>query len=410
MKLFKTYSEKEVKRVMPIVNKINSLEPEMEKLTDHELKEKTEYFKKQLSEGKKLDDILPEAFAVVREASKRALGMRHFDVQLIGGIILHQGRIAEMKTGEGKTLVATLPVYLNALEGKGVHVITVNDYLAKRDSEWMGKLYKFLGLSVGLVIAGMDPQAKQKAYAADIIISVRDLCKCFGDFIAVDHITFDVKRGEIFGFLGANGAGKTTAMRMLCGLSYPTSGRGMVAGYDVMTQGEEIKKHIGYMSQKFSLYDDLTVRENIRLYAGIYGLSRYQMLRRTVEMLNRLHFRSEIDTLVGSLPLGWKQKLAFSIATLHRPEVVFLDEPTGGVDPVTRRQFWEMIYEAASGGTTVFVTTHYMDEAEYCSRVSIMVDGKVKALGSPAELKKQYAVGSMDEVFRILARSAKRGE
>jgi len=236
----------------------------------------------------------------------------------------------------------------------------------------------------------------------DIIISVRDLCKCFGDFVAVDHITFNVKRGEIFGFLGANGAGKTTAMRMLCGLSYPTSGRGMVAGYDVMTQGEEIKKHIGYMSQKFSLYDDLTVRENIRLYAGIYGLSRYQMLRRTVEML---HFRSEIDTLVGSLPLGWKQKLAFSIATLHRPEVVFLDEPTGGVDPVTRRQFWEMIYEAASGGTTVFVTTHYMDEAEYCSRVSIMVDGKVKALGSPAELKKQYAVGSMDEVF-----SAKRGE
>ena len=200
----------------------------------------------------------------------------------------------------------------------------------------------------------------------DIIISVRDLCKCFGDFVAVDHITFNVKRGEIFGFLGANGAGKTTAMRMLCGLSYPTSGRGMVAGYDVMTQGGEIKKHIGYMSQKFSLYDDLTVRENIRLYAGIYGLSRYQMLRRTVEMLNRLHFRSEIDTLVGSLPLGWKQKLAFSIATLHRPEVVFLDEPTGGVDPVTRRQFWEMIYEAASGGTTVFVTTHYMDEAEYC--------------------------------------------
>ena len=227
----------------------------------------------------------------------------------------------------------------------------------------------------------------------DIIISVRDLCKCFGDFVAVDHITFDVKRGEIFGFLGANGAGKTTAMRMLCGLSYPTSGRGIVAGYDVMTQGEEIKKHIGYMSQKFSLYDDLTVRENIRLYAGIYGLGRYQMLRRTVEMLNRLHFRSEI-----------------SIATLHRPEVVFLDEPTGGVDPVTRRQFWEMIYEAASGGTTVFVTTHYMDEAEYCSRVSIMVDGKVKALGSPAELKKQYAVGSMDEVFRILARCAKRGE
>ncbi len=245
---------------------------------------------------------------------------------------------------------------------------------------------------------------------SEVIISVKDLCKCFGDFTAVDHITFDVRRGEIFGFLGANGAGKTTAMRMLCGLSYPTSGSGMVAGYDVMTQGEEIKKHIGYMSQKFSLYDDLTVRENIRLYAGIYGLSHYETLRRTVTVLNRLRFRDEADTLVGSLPLGWKQKLAFSVATLHRPEVVFLDEPTGGVDPVTRRQFWEMIYEAASGGTTVFVTTHYMDEAEYCSRVSIMVDGKIEALGSPAELKQKYTAGSMDEVFRILARRAKRSE
>lgn len=245
---------------------------------------------------------------------------------------------------------------------------------------------------------------------SEVIISVKDLCKCFGDFTAVDHISFDVRRGEIFGFLGANGAGKTTAMRMLCGLSYPTSGSGMVAGYDVMTQGEEIKKHIGYMSQKFSLYDDLTVRENIRLYAGIYGLSRYETLRRTVTVLNRLRFRDEADTLVGSLPLGWKQKLAFSVATLHRPEVVFLDEPTGGVDPVTRRQFWEMIYEAAAGGTTVFVTTHYMDEAEYCSRVSIMVDGKIEALGAPAELKREFGAESMDEVFRILARGAKRSE
>lgn len=244
----------------------------------------------------------------------------------------------------------------------------------------------------------------------DVIISVQDLCKCFGDFTAVDHITFEVRRGEIFGFLGANGAGKTTAMRMLCGLSYPTSGSGRVAGFDVMTQGEQIKRHIGYMSQRFSLYDDLTVRENIRLYAGIYGLGRYETLRRTVSVLNRLHFRSEADTLVGSLPLGWKQKLAFSVATLHRPEVVFLDEPTGGVDPVTRRQFWEMIYEAAAGGTTVFVTTHYMDEAEYCSRVSIMVDGKIEALGAPAELKREFGAESMDEVFRILARGAKRNE
>lgn len=244
----------------------------------------------------------------------------------------------------------------------------------------------------------------------DIIISVKELCKCFGDFTAVDHITFEVRRGEIFGFLGANGAGKTTAMRMLCGLSYPTSGSGTVAGFDVMTQGEQIKRHIGYMSQRFSLYDDLTVRENIRLYAGIYGLSRYETMRRTVTVLNRLRFRSEADTLVGALPLGWKQKLAFSVATLHRPEVVFLDEPTGGVDPVTRRQFWEMIYESASGGTTVFVTTHYMDEAEYCSRVSIMVDGKIEALGAPAELKNRYGAESMDEVFRILARGAKRRE
>lgn len=244
----------------------------------------------------------------------------------------------------------------------------------------------------------------------DPIISVRNLCKRFGSFTAVDHISFDVGRGEIFGFLGANGAGKTTAMRMLCGLSYPTSGNGTVAGYDVMSEGEQIKRHIGYMSQRFSLYDDLTVRENIRLYAGIYGLSRRQMLRRTVVLLDRLDFRSEIDTLVGALPLGWKQKLAFSVATLHRPEVVFLDEPTGGVDPVMRRQFWELIYEAASEGTTVFVTTHYMDEAEYCSRVSIMVDGRICALGSPSALKKQFAAGSMDEVFRTLARGAKRTE
>lgn len=245
---------------------------------------------------------------------------------------------------------------------------------------------------------------------SDTVISVRELCKDFGAFRAVDRITFEVSRGEFFGFLGANGAGKTTAMRMLCGLSYPTSGSGTVAGYDVMTQGELIKRRIGYMSQRFSLYEDLTVRENIRLYAGIYGLTRYGTLRRTVELLDRLQFRSEIDTLVGELPLGWKQKLAFSVATVHRPEVVFLDEPTGGVDPVTRRQFWELIYEAAAEGMTVFVTTHYMDEAEYCSRVSIMVDGQIRALGSPAELKSRFSVATMDEVFRTLARGAKRTE
>ncbi|WP_416989033.1 ABC transporter ATP-binding protein [Alistipes dispar] len=242
------------------------------------------------------------------------------------------------------------------------------------------------------------------------IISVRELSKSFGGFKAVDRISFEVARGEIFGFLGANGAGKTTAMRMLCGLSRPTSGGGTVAGYDIARQGERIKRHIGYMSQRFSLYDDLTVIENIRLYGGIYGLSWREILRRAVALLRRLDFRRESRTLVGALPLGWKQKLAFSVATLHCPEVVFLDEPTGGVDPVTRRQFWELIYEAAAGGMTVFVTTHYMDEAEYCSRVSIMVDGRIRALGAPAELKREFAAESMDEVFRTLARGAKRTE
>ncbi len=242
------------------------------------------------------------------------------------------------------------------------------------------------------------------------IIRVRELSKRFGDFTAVDRITFDVARGEIFGFLGANGAGKTTAMRMLCGLSYPTSGSGTVAGFDIAREGELIKRHIGYMSQRFSLYDDLTVMENIRLYGGIYGLSRREILRRTAALLERLDFRAERHTRVGRLPLGWKQKLSFSVATLHRPQVVFLDEPTGGVDPVTRRQFWELIYEAAAEGTTLFVTTHYMDEAEYCSRVSIMVDGQIRALGAPAELKRHYGARTMDEVFRMLAREAKRTE
>jgi ABC-2 type transport system ATP-binding protein len=244
----------------------------------------------------------------------------------------------------------------------------------------------------------------------DVVISVTELTKCFGDFTAVDHISFNVKRGEIFGFLGANGAGKTTAMRMLCGLSFPTSGSGSVAGFDIMTEGEKIKRHIGYMSQKFSLYNDLTVWENIRFFAGIYGLSKSETKERAQRILEQLHFTSERNTLVGALPLGWMQKLSFAVATIHQPEIVFLDEPTGGVDPITRRQFWEMIYEAAHAGTTIFVTTHYMDEAEYCSRVSIMVDGKVCALDTPSQLKRAFAATSMDEVFRQLARGAKRGE
>lgn len=245
---------------------------------------------------------------------------------------------------------------------------------------------------------------------SNLVISVRNLTKRFGDFTAVDNISFDVSKGEIFGFLGANGAGKTTAMRMLCGLSYPTSGTGTIAGLDVRKDGERIKRKIGYMSQRFSLYNDLTVRENMRLYASIYGLSKQETDERSTQLLSRLNFLSERNTLVGSLPLGWKQKLSFAVATIHRPEIVFLDEPTGGVDPITRRQFWELIYEAAADGTTIFVTTHYMDEAEYCSRVSIMVDGKIAALDTPTRLKQQFAAKSMDEVFHTLARGAQRGE
>jgi ABC-2 type transport system ATP-binding protein len=226
----------------------------------------------------------------------------------------------------------------------------------------------------------------------------------------VDAITFDVHKGEIFGFLGANGAGKTTAMRMLCGLSMPTSGKATVAGFDVYTQNEQIKQSIGYMSQKFSLYEDLTVKENMQLYGGIYGKSNAFIKEKTAFILDHLHLQSEANKLVGSLPLGWKQKLAFSVAIFHEPEIVFLDEPTGGVDPVTRREFWNMIYQAANNGITIFVTTHYMDEAEYCNRVSIMVDGKIEALDTPAMLKQQYQSPTMDDVFLKLARKAKRSD
>ena len=241
-------------------------------------------------------------------------------------------------------------------------------------------------------------------------IDVNNLTKKFGNFTAVDNISFNVKRGEIFGFLGANGAGKTTAMRILCGLSFPTSGKGTVAGYDIATQSENIKKSIGYMSQKFSLYDDLKVWENIRLFAGIYGVPGKEIEPRTEELLKTLDFTSERNSLVSKLPLGWKQKLAFSVAIFHNPCIVFLDEPTGGVDPETRRQFWEMIYEASDRGITVFVTTHYMDEAEYFDRVSIMVDGKIEALDTPLNLKNKFRVNSMEEVFYLLARKATRNE
>jgi ABC-2 type transport system ATP-binding protein len=240
-------------------------------------------------------------------------------------------------------------------------------------------------------------------------IEAAGLTKSFGDFVAVDRISFSVAQGEIFGFLGANGAGKTTAMRMLCGLLKPSSGSGSVAGYDIAKQSEKVKASVGYMSQKFSLYEDLEVWENIRLYAGIYGVAERMIGPKTDELLARLGFEGERNTLVGALPLGWKQKLAFSVAIVHDPRIVFLDEPTGGVDPATRRRFWELIYEAADRGITVFVTTHYMDEAEYCGRVSIMVDGRIEALDAPAALKASLGAASMDEVFRLLARKAARG-
>jgi len=244
----------------------------------------------------------------------------------------------------------------------------------------------------------------------ETVIKTEKLTKRFGDFYAVNEITFEVSKGEIFGFLGANGAGKTTAMRMLCGLSSPSSGKAEIAGFDVYKETEKIKKNIGYMSQKFSLYEDLTVLENIKFFAGIYGLSDKQIRSKSEELITQLGLQTEAKKLVGSLPLGWKQKLSFSVAILHQPKIVFLDEPTGGVDPVTRRQFWDMIYEAANNGVTIFVTTHYMDEAEYCTRISIMVDGYIRALDTPANLKKQFAVSSMDEVFFELARGAKRDD
>src|SRR5579863_2845705 len=241
------------------------------------------------------------------------------------------------------------------------------------------------------------------------VITAEKLTKKFGQFVAVDQISFDVTKGEIFGFLGANGAGKTTAMRMLCGLSLPTSGTATVAGFDVYKENERIKRNIGYMSQKFSLYEDLTIRENIRFFAGIYGLSDHRIKEKTDLLMKQLNLEGKEKTLVRSLPLGWKQKLAFSIAIVHDPAIVFLDEPTGGVDPITRREFWTLIYEASSKGITVFVTTHYMDEAEYCNRVSIMVDGRIEALDSPANLMKTFSAQSMDGVFLKLARKAMRG-
>lgn len=247
-----------------------------------------------------------------------------------------------------------------------------------------------------------------KQMQAKTVIKAVNLTKTFGDFTAVDNISFEVYKGEIFGFLGANGAGKTTAMRMLCGLSNPSSGEANIAGFDIYDETEKIKSNIGYMSQKFSLYEDLTIAENINFFGGIYGLTDKELKEQSELLIEKLDLKKNAKKLVGELPLGWKQKLAFSVAIIHKPSIVFLDEPTGGVDPITRRQFWDMIYEAAESGITIFITTHYMDEAEYCNRISMMVDGKIAALDSPANLKKQYNADTMDDVFYYLARQAKR--
>lgn len=244
----------------------------------------------------------------------------------------------------------------------------------------------------------------------DIVIKTKGLTRKFGDFTAVDAITFDVKAGEIFGFLGANGAGKTTAMKILCGLLAPSSGEASVAGFNVYKEAEKIKQNIGYMSQRFSLYENLTVKENIRFFGGIYGIAKQGLVKKSNDLIDRLGLEEEANKLVGSLPLGWKQKIAFSVAILHEPQIVFLDEPTGGVDPITRRQFWDLIYEAANRGITIFVTTHYMDEAEYCDRVSIMVDGAIAALNTPSEMKKSFEAKTMNDVFLQLARGAKRSD
>ncbi len=244
----------------------------------------------------------------------------------------------------------------------------------------------------------------------ETVIYTNKLTKRFGDFIAANELSFEVCKGEIFGFLGANGAGKTTAMRMLCGLLKPSSGEAKVSGFDIYRETEMIKRNIGYMSQRFSLYDNLTVKENIRFYAGIYGMSYKEIALKTDELLTELELQNETKTLVSALPLGWKQKLAFSVAMVHSPKIIFLDEPTGGVDPVTRRQFWDLIYRAADNGVTIFVTTHYMDEAEYCNRVSIMVDGVIAALDSPSALKQQFSVPTMQDVFYQLARNATRAQ
>lgn len=304
---------------------------------------------------------------------------------------------------EGMTIIASTPIMDEALKFDRVA------FVYEGNVRGIGKPRDIIE-EFKSILAPDRIERETVEFGEEKAIVVENLTKKFGSFTAVDNISFQVSKGEIFGFLGANGAGKTTAMRMLCGLSKPTSGNAQVAGFDIRTQPEMIKKHIGYMSQKFSLYNDLSVADNIRLFAGIYGVPKELIPEKIDEMLKKTGLSSERDTMVSSLPLGWKQRLAFSVSIVHDPEIVFLDEPTGGVDPATRKQFWNLIYDASRRGITIFVTTHYMDEAEYCDRISMMVDGKIKALDTVSNLKKTYAAKDMDEVFRKLARHAQRSE
>ena len=308
------------------------------------------------------------------------------------------------------TIVASTPYLDEVRQCERVAFLSEGHIMGIDTPEVILEQYKDIFNPKGIEKTTADSSSSNPHSPTDNVIEVSHLVKAFGSFHAVDDISFSVKRGEIFGFLGANGAGKTTAMHMLTGLNQPTSGTGRVAGFDIRTEHEQIKRHIGYMSQRFSLYEDLTVAENIRLFAGIYGMKSEEIRVKTEELLSRLKFEDHKDDLVGALPLGWKQKLAFSVSIFHHPDIVFLDEPTGGVDPATRRQFWELIYDASAQGITIFVTTHYMDEAEYCDRISIMVDGKISAIGTPDELKRQFHQADMDGVFTYLARQAKRGD
>jgi len=339
--------------------------------------------------------------------------------------LVHQPKVLfldEPTTGVDPVSRKEFWIMLQQLKERGITILASTPYLDEvRQCERVAYLDKGILLDVGTPDYILSeyahvfnpPPVEKEIHTAGIdenVIDVKHLVKAFGSFHAVDDISFTVKKGEIFGFLGANGAGKSTAMHILTGLNQPTSGEGFVGGYDIRTQHEEIKKHIGYMSQKFSLYDDLTVAENIRLFGGIYGMDANEIKQKTDEVLKRLNFIEHKHDIVGSLPLGWKQKLAFTVSIFHNPDVVFLDEPTGGVDPATRRQFWELIYDAAEHGITVFVTTHYMDEAEYCDRISIMVDGKIKAIGTPDELKAKYSQPDIDHVFTLLARQSTRSD